>query len=220
MTLLNSPIVPAIIPASKDSLLADLERLSDFFELHLDVVDGQFVPFRSWPFGTDDSPSLVRSALDKFSLEVDLMVSEPVAAAEAWLLAGADQLVLHAETISVAAFQSLCADAQISIGIAAGNDLPFSTLASYIPHADYVQVMGIAKIGSQGQPFDERALSRLRELAESFPDVPLSIDGSVNRQTLPLLQDHGLSRYIVGSALMGAGDPVLAHAELSELIRS
>ncbi len=212
------PIVPAVIPKSASHLVEVASKLSFSPEIHVDVVDGVFVPFTSWPYEPKGEPMEVRRTTDKFTLEVDLMVEKPLTAADAWLEAGADMLVFHVETISLDAFKRFVDSTRISIGICALNDTPLSVFRPYIEIADYIQLMGIAKIGSQGQPFDERVIDRINELRISFPNHPITVDGSINKSTIVRVAKSGASRFICGSAIVGASDPSQAHSELSSLI--
>lgn len=215
--MLASPIVPAVIPDSAAAVAEFLRVLPGVPELHLDVVDGLFVPFTSWPYAGGGSPDEVRLVCEAVTLEVDLMVAEPLRAARAWIAAGADMLVFHIETISVEALRQFAQETAVTIGIAANNDTPNEALLPYLATADYVQVMGIAAIGAQGQPFDERALSRIAWLRTQDTTLVISIDGSVNADTLPMLVAHKLDRYIVGSAISRATEPKTVHSIFSKL---
>jgi len=211
------PIVPAIIPQSAEQLRQVLAQLGFSPEVHVDVVDGQFVPFTSWPYAPVGSPVEVSALTDHFTLEVDLMVSEPLVAADSWLLAGADMLVFHTETITPEAFTRFAEATKISIGISIINDTPLSVLEPYMAAADYVQLMGIAKIGAQGQPFDERVLKRITTLKQQYPKHPISVDGSVNKTTCQKISAAGADRLICGSAIVGALEPEVAWRELQSL---
>ncbi len=215
--MISSPIVPAIIPNSVADLAATIHSLGHVPELHVDVVDGQFVPFRSWPYITPDSPVSALSVLAPYTLEVDLMVEDPVTAAADWIGVGADRLVFHVEAVSVDAFKVFAETTAVTVGISALNSTPFSVLEAYLPFADFVQVMGIAAIGAQGQPFDERGLERIVALQTQYPQLSLSLDGSVNGDTLPRLLTLGLDRYIMGSAIVKADDPAAAYVLFSRL---
>lgn len=214
---ITSPIIPAIIPTSVADLAATIHSLGPVPELHVDVVDGQFVSFRSWPYITPDSPLSALSILAPYTLEVDLMVLDPVAAAADWMRVGADRLVFHTESISVTAFKRFSEETSITVGIAALNDTPFAELEAYVPYADFVQVMGIAAIGAQGQPFDERVIERIARLRSIYPQLAISLDGSVNASTLARLLALGLDRYIMGSAIVQAENPATAYLEFSRL---
>lgn len=208
------PIVPAIIPQSSDDVQRLCETLSFSLELHLDVVDGQFVPFTSWPYQPLGQPSEVRQYTDRFTLEVDLMVARPLIAAAAWVTAGADMLVFHAETIAVEELKRFKEQHKITISICAGNDFSEVALNEYLPFVDGVQVMGIAHVGSQGQPFDKRALTRISHIKQDWPKLLVSVDGSVNDDTIKPLAATKVDRFIVGSAIVAADNPAIAHFEL------
>ncbi len=218
--MISSPIVPAIIPQSVADLASSIQLLGHVPELHIDVVDGRFVPHRSWPYITPDSPLSALSILETFALEVDLMVHEPLQAAADWVRVGADRLVFHVESVSLEAFKQYCDSTPITVGISANNDTDYAVLREYLSHADFIQVMGIATIGAQGQSFDDRAIVRIMTIQKEFPQLPISVDGSVNKTTLPELLTYTLDRYIVGSAIIGTADPATAYREFSELARS
>jgi ribulose-phosphate 3-epimerase len=213
-----STIVPAIIPESLDQLKIFGEEIAPLPEIHVDVVDGKFVDAISWPYDPLGDPMMAKTILDRFSLEVDLMIFDPIPAAERWIAAGADLLVFHVETISPQAFADFAHQTSITIGISALNDTPDETLAAYIPHADYVQVMGIRKIGSQGLPFDEFAKERIVWIKQTFPNASISLDGSVNHHSLPDLCTLPVQRFIVGSAITKAPLPLVAYHELSAFV--
>lgn len=215
-----SPIVPAIIPQSYNDLEAQVARLVGVPEVHLDVVDGVFVDSLSWPYEPVGIPQRAQALLAPFSLEVDLMVEDQCGAGAAWLMAGADQLVFHAEVVSVSELEQFSTIHRCSIGIAASNEYPLEQLYQYFPFVDYVQVMGIAQIGAQGQSFDSRALTRIARIQADFPQLHISLDGSVNPETLPSLTKFHLQRLIVGSAIMGAPHPLKAYHELTNLVHS
>lgn len=217
----SSPIIPAIIPVSATDVVEQMKQLVMIPEVHVDVTDGIFVSGVSWPYGVLDaksSPSSLRYLFDTVTLEVDLMVQNPQKAAHDWIEAGADLLVFHVETITLEAFSAFVSASSVTIGVAANNDTSYEQLRPYLSVAEYVQVMGIATIGSQGQPFDVRALERIEDIKKDFPALPISIDGSVNEQTLPELHKHNLHRYIVGSAIIGNHDPIAAYKNLTTLV--
>ncbi len=212
------PIVPAIIPRSSEEVKSLLSRLDFSPEIHLDVVDGKFVPFTSWPYEPIGSPSEIMPETDKFTLEVDLMVNNPIVAAKDWMAAGADMLVFHVESINLETFKHFIQETSISIGVSALNDTPLETLLPYVGLADYVQLMGIAKIGSQGQDFDKRVLARIAAIKQNFPKQAITIDGSVNKDTAVLLKEAGADRLVVGSAIISATNPLAAYLELTALV--
>ena len=215
---MSVPIVPAVIPPSRAALEASFTDLAFADELSIDVVDGAFVPFSSWPYEPSGEPRAVRHLLTTRTVEVDLMVTDQVAAARSWLAAGADMLVFHARGISPEALAAVAADTNVSLGISILNDVSVDAIEPYLPSVDYIQFMGIAQIGAQGQPFDERVLAHVRTCKQRYPDYPITVDGSVNAATIPKLLAAGADRLIVGSAIVKADDPATAYAQLTALV--
>lgn len=213
------PIIPAIIPASAPELSQALQQLAGLPAVHIDVVDGVFATTTSWPYLPVGDPKSLKLDFDKFSLEVDLMVEDPLAAAKAWSLAGADRLVFHCESIRVEALRAFVDATTISVGVCALLDTPKERLLPYLELADYVQVMGIVKIGQQGQPFAVEVFDRIVWLQKIAPELPISIDGGVNAITLPIIIPYHLSRYIVGSAIIRQAKPRQAYEDLVALWR-
>jgi len=212
------PVVPALIPASEADLKESLKKIAWSSEVQIDVVDGKAVPFVSWPYEPQGEPISIKGDIAGFTVEVDLMTENPLPAAKKWLEAGVDMLVFHLENISLADFSFFTKETKVSVGISALNDTSFSELCEYVQEADYVQLMGIAEIGTQGQPFDERVLERIKKIKELFPQKPISIDGSVNEETIKRLVEAGASRLIVGSAITKKPDTFSAYENLCSLI--
>lgn len=218
--IIHSPIVPAVIPKSFSDLVVQVKKLTGLPEIHVDVTDGKFVPMVSWPYENKDSVVEAAELLESFSLEVDLMVSNPIEAAKQWLKAGADQLVFHVETLTVSELKNFTETYDVTIGIAASNSTPLEKVYEYIKYCDYIQVMGIAEIGSQGQPFDKSCLERIKNIRTEYKEMAISIDGSVNSKTLSMLSELSLDRYIVGSAIMATESPRNTYLDLTKLVSS
>lgn len=215
---MNYPIVPAFIPSSREEVLQYAKKLAWSHEVQLDLVDGQFVDSVSWPYRPLGEPLSVKSQLDCFTLEVDLMVSDPITAANQWLEAGADMLVFHVESLLLEDFKNFAEEARVSIGVSAHGETSLDTLMAYARHADYIQLMGIYEVGAQGLPFDEAVLDKVQKLKRLFPKMMISVDGSVNKNTIKRLKDAGVDRFICGSAIVQQEDPEAAHAALQALI--
>lgn len=213
-------IVPALIPTDRAAVIEFAKQVSFAREIQIDVVDGIFVPHTSWPYDPADEPKAIKSATDVFTLEVDLMVSNPIVAAHQWIDAGADMLVFHIESVELEVFRNFVSTApkNVSIGVACHGETPLTTLLSYIPCAEYVQLMGIAEIGAQGQSFDRTVLTKITQLREKCPDLMISIDGSVNENTIVELKKAGAHRFVSGSAITKAADKEAAYLNLNSLV--
>ncbi len=212
------PIVPAFIPKDIEEVITFAKTLSFSQELQLDLVDGNFVETVSWPYSPTGDPMSVKSKLDIYTLEVDLMVSDPIGAAKDWLKAGADMLVFHVETLSLEEFRFFTDEINISIGISAHGETSLDVLSEYAQYADYIQLMGIYDIGAQGLPFDEAVIEKVHELKRRFPEKSISVDGSVNSETISRLDKAGVDRFVCGSAIVLQPDPEEAYENLKKLI--
>lgn len=220
-----SKIVPAILPTSHEDLEKKLEQLHDLVDsVQIDIVDGRFVAPASWPYsaGTAEFKGLNYndgrlSYLGQMHIEMDLMVADPEMVTGIWIDAGAERLTIHAESTKY--LPKAVTDLEIkyghskgfapgllSIGLAINLTTETSMIERYLDHIDYVQFMGIATIGRQGEPFDARVLRKISAFKRKYPGIPIQVDGGVSLETAPLLVKAGVDRLIVGSALWRAAD--------------
>jgi ribulose-phosphate 3-epimerase len=217
-----SSVVPAIIPASQGALLEALRTFSSFSrEVQVDIVDGVFVPSVSWPYagGEDIADALPGADLGGMTVEFDLMIQNPEETLDLWSVLHPSRIVVHIE--STGHIEDIFAHKAAhgyTLGIALNNDTDLESLFA-LPKGSfqYIQLMGIDEIGVQGQPFDERVLTRIREIRLRYPDIEISIDGSVNEETLPLLKEAGANRFVAGSAILKAADREAMYKKLSML---
>jgi len=213
-------IIPAVIPKSLEHLTTTLATIASFtHDVQIDIVDGKFVPFTSWPYTEKTSPRDMKRLIQDFVVEVDLMIHGSEHVIEEYAEAGVKRVVVHLEsTLNLKAILALKEKYAFELGFSISNDTDIRALTSVIHFADYVQLMGLAKIGSQGQPFDTRVLTRIAELKDLYPSTPISIDGSVNTETLPQLRDAGADRFVAGSSILSADEPHVAYASLVALV--
>ncbi len=215
---MSIPVVPAVIPKSLEHLRETLEKLSFSREVQIDLVDGKFVEAVSWPYEPLGDPLNIKRELDQFTLEIDLMVENPVEAAYQWLEAGADMIIFHVETVALDVFKAFADSCHCSVGVAAHGETTVETVAGYAEYADYIQLMGISEIGAQGQKFDESVLEKVQELRRMFPNMTIAVDGSVNEETIVRLKEAGVTRMVSGSAIVLQDNPKEARDKLSALI--
>jgi ribulose-phosphate 3-epimerase len=225
-------IVPAILPTSRldlDAKLLKLRGLTD--EVQIDIVDGRFVTPASWPYVPGSSPlaeSDSLAELGSFKFEVDLMVEGPSDDIKRWVRAGATRITVHAETALnlgkvVDDFQTSYGHDKdfvpdlLSFGLAINLATDAAILEPYLDRCDYVQFMGIAQIGKQGEPFDRRIIPKIQDFHKKYPAMPIQIDGAVSLQTAPDLLAAGASRLVVGSALWRAENVEAEFARLEEV---
>lgn len=222
-------VVPAIIPESFAELEEKVARVASLVPLvQVDVCDGIFVPFKSWPYDSwpnSDFEALLGEVrklpfLEKVSYEVDLMVKNPRQAAFDWITAGAVRVIIHVESSADPAelIREICtrygnsAESRtvVEVGIAVGQETALESIEPLITLVDVVQIMGIARIGSQGEPFDGRTYGRLRALREKYPKLILSVDGGVSAENAGRLVASGANRLVSGSYIYMSDDPRMA----------
>lgn len=218
-------IVPSLPAQSFDELFSLSTALADSApELQVDIVDGAFVPAVSWPF-TEENPiaSLRRiTELPHYpSLELDCMVREPEQYLELFAELAVWRVIFHVgSTDDLTAVLQRARVLGCTVGIAFTNDVPLETVYAHIDAVNFVQIMGIAEVGSQGQPFDIRTLKTAASLRERYPTLDIAVDGSVNRETIPSLKAAGVTRFAPGSAIARADNPRAAYEELVTLVAS
>lgn len=236
-TFCVSVIVPAILPTSRADLEDKLARILGVAEdVQIDVVDGRYADTTSWPYvagqSNEFSGMVARGETlpwwGRFRFEIDLMVREPEAVAGMWIALGASRLVFHAGSSdelpeTIAHLQKKFghdkdfAPDLLSFGVAIGTTTPFETIAPLLPHVDFVQFMGINRIGRQGEAFNRHVLERIRSFSKEFRGVPIQVDGGVSLASAPDLLELGVSRLVVGSALWKSTDPKNTYEKFEQL---
>jgi ribulose-phosphate 3-epimerase len=220
-------VLPAIIPESYEDLSYKMSIVKNIVKLvQVDVCDGKFVPSKSWPYIGDDEGHFDKMMeedegfpfWENMDFEADMMVKNPEEVAEKWIRAGAKALVLHIESSpkildtvkDLRKTYGYTGDSLVSveIGMAIGIDTPNENLDAFLEKnpegkalIDFVQLMGIKKIGYQGQPFDEEVLKKIKALRKKYPSVIISVDGGVSFNTYQDLIKAGANKLISGSAL-------------------
>ncbi len=209
-------IAPSLLSADFARLIDDVARIeaAGCEVLHLDVMDGHFVPNIS--FGVPVIERL-RPRSSMF-FDTHLMITDPLQYAEAFVRAGANLLTFHIEVTQeplrvVDHIRSLGGRAGISLN----PDTPVSAIAAVLPAVDLVLVMSVWP-GFGGQKFIPSALDKLRELRPLLrPDQRLEIDGGVASGTIADASRAGADTFVAGSAVFGKPQPDQAMADLKRL---
>lgn len=209
-------VIPAILVENFEQLKEKLTHYVNVVHLvQIDICDGDFVPRTSWPMHTSDERSISgilneEEGLpfwDSLDFEFDLMVRNAHKQFEFFVRLGAKRLVFHIEAEDEILFKEflegldMYTKENIEIGLAFNTTTPIEKLKPLISYVDFVQCMGIEKIGFQGQEFDERVLNQISLLRKEYPEIVISIDGSVNENTAPAIVRAGANRLVIGSAL-------------------
>lgn len=201
-------ISPSLLAADFTKLDRELDRITcgGAEWLHLDVMDGVFVPNIS--FGLPVIQSLRK--ISKLTFDVHLMIQEPLLYVDAFADAGADYLTFHLESSSD---PEKTIDAIHARGMKAGLSIkpntPAEAVFPYLDKLDLILVMSVEP-GFGGQKFMPVCLDKIRILHEKAPEIPISVDGGINAETGRLCREAGANVLVAGSYVFGAKDVAAA----------
>lgn len=217
------PSLPALTFQELSAKIGKVRGLVKTFQI--DVADGMFVPNRSWPMNPGDKAHFARMVRgeeslpheDEMDFEVHFMAHNPEKLLPDWVKLGVVRTLFHIEARHDFSTLRLVTGDSVELGVSLNIGTPVSRIDAYIEHISVIQLMGIAKIGVQGQPFDPRVLDMIREVKERYGGVIIEVDGSVNADTAPLLVEAGATRLAPGSYVLNADDPKAAVDALTAL---
>jgi ribulose-phosphate 3-epimerase len=212
-------VAPSLLACDFGNLELEIRRVEEAGAriLHLDVMDGHFVPNIS--FGLPIVEAARR--LTDLPLDTHLMISEPGRYLKQFRQAGADLITIHIEAVPepqplLERIRALGAGA----GITLNPPTPVSHVEDYLEFCDLVLVMSVMP-GFGGQQFEPVALEKLRRLrALAGPEMLLSVDGGVNLETIGACAAAGADLFVVGSSLFSQDDYGRYIAQLTDVARS
>ena len=213
---------------SPSILAADLGHLADEIaaverggagEIHVDVMDGQFVPNLTL------GPAVVKAVrrVSRLPIDVHLMVERGERYIDTFVDAGARSLSLHVEAVphlqrAVAHIAERGAEA----GVALNPSTPLSALEEILPEVDRVLLMTVNP-GFSGQVFLPSSLDKIRRLHETITarglEALIQIDGGVTGENVRTIADAGAEIIVAGVASFGGGNPEVASRGLIEACR-
>lgn len=207
-------------------LAADFGRLSEQVEavepavdwLHLDVMDGHFVPNLS--FGLPIISALRSTSSLRF--DCHLMTTNPDAYLTELAEAGADLVTMHIEAVpDPTRAVERARNAELEVGLVVNPGTPVESIEPYLELVDLALVMSVEP-GFGGQSFMPGVLSKIERLRERVENLGLAtdieIDGGITVENVGLAASAGANVFVAGTAIFGAADPALAAKELRRAI--
>ncbi|HMF71568.1 MAG TPA: ribulose-phosphate 3-epimerase [Flavitalea sp.] len=185
--------------------------------LHLDVMDGRFVPNIS--FGLPVIEQVTK--INKKVSEVHLMIVEPEKYIRAFKDAGADTLIVHIEAcVHLHRIIEQIKSLGMKAGVAINPHTPVSFLGDILEYIDVVGMMSVNP-GFGGQKFIEHTLDKIRELRKMIDkrklNVEIEIDGGVGLDNARSIMEAGATVLVAGSTVFNASDPIEIISALSKI---
>lgn len=201
-------IAPSILSADFANLERDVKKITSADYIHVDVMDGAFVPNMS--IGMPVVQSL-RKCTDMF-LDVHLMIEKPVRYVEQFAKAGADLLSIHLEAdhpTQIAEALRIMDECKVKKAVALRPITSAKAILPYLEQLNLVLIMTVEP-GFGGQAFMPEQLDTIREVRELInkynPACELEVDGGIAPKTAPLVIEAGANVLVAGSAVYGAPD--------------
>ncbi len=216
---MKNRLAPSILAADFANLASEIKEVEEagIDILHVDVMDGHFVPNLSM------GPNVVTAIrpLTNAELDVHLMISEPDHYIDAFSKAGADYLTVHAEACQHLhrTLQEIKAKG-MKAGVALNPATPVCLIEHVMQELDLILIMTVNP-GFGGQSFIKETLSKIKELKEKVSrynhEIIIEVDGGINSETLPLAKAAGADLFVAGSAIFNESDRTVAIKKLNQL---
>ena len=201
---------PSILSADYMHFHADMDetKRNGAKWLHVDIMDGHFVPNMSFGYAWVKSMRKITDLV----LDVHLMIDTPIKYAEEFCKAGADYLTIHVEADTPENIEKtleLIRSHGVKPGIVVKPNTPAEAIAPYLSKVDLVLVMTVEP-GFGGQKFMEHMMPKLKQLRTMLdqvnPGCHLEVDGGVDLNTAEVCKANGADVLVAGSAFYGAAD--------------
>ena len=215
-------LAPSLLAANQSALREGVEfaQTAGVQSLHLDIMDGHFVPNIS--FGPDVVQSLRKNS--NLFFDVHLMLSNPNKHYESFILAGADLITIHVEPeYPIEETINAIKDRGVLAGIAINPETDVNAVMPYLKMVDLVLVMTVHP-GFGGQKLIASCLDKVRTIKEKQLELGLSfrieVDGGVNLENAKMCVDAGADTLVCGTSFYQSEDSIAFHKQILGLKNS
>jgi ribulose-phosphate 3-epimerase len=232
--------MPEITPAILEKDFNEIKNKLTFLRgrakcVQIDFCDGVFTPSQTWPFasGGQDDHNFLKIINEEeglpfwedFDFEFDLMVLDALENFDLYTKLGPKRIIFHLSAQKdLEGFENFLEgldmyirdNMEIGLAFLLSDDL--ATVSRLSGKVDFIQAMGIDKIGLQGEEFNEKVLENIKYLKENLPGIVIAVDGGVNLDNAEMILDAGADRLAVGSGIWKSSDPIGALETLQSLV--
>ncbi|MBE7708342.1 MAG: ribulose-phosphate 3-epimerase [Cyanobacteria bacterium SIG27] len=195
-------ISPSILSADFANLERDIKKVEPFVPwLHIDVMDGHFVPNIS--IGVPVVKS-IRKITNLF-LDTHLMIENPIKYIDAFADAGSDLITFHYEATLDKTIETIekIKSRNLKVGLSIKPKTTVDEIKNYINLVDMILVMTVEP-GFGGQKFMEESAKKIAEIKKINPDVLVQVDGGINDETAIICKDYGANSLVAGNYIYSA----------------